>query len=75
MDVTTLKKFTSWCVCYDSSLSWIDDIDWTCSAEYMKEKFRRGFDYAGNSGVCVYFYRSIDEKNQTALLNWIETHF
>lgn len=75
MDKLSIEKFTAWCSCYDSSLSWIDDIAWTCSTEYMKEKFRRDFDYAGNTGVCVHFYRSLDSKNQQALLEWIETHF
>lgn len=75
MDTSLVKKFAAWCACYDSSLMWMDDIQWTCSADYMREKFTRGFDYAGNSGVGVYFFQSCDERNQQALLDWINEHY
>ena len=68
------EKFANFCYNFDSSLDWIDQIQWGCSTEYMKEKFRRYYDRCGNAGVVVCFFLGCDAFNQEALLNYIDTH-
>jgi hypothetical protein len=72
MNKLLAKKFADFCYNFDSSLSWIDEIQWTCDASYMKEKFRRGYDLCGNAGVVVYFFLQCDIHNQEALLDYID---
>ena len=35
-----IKKFVEFAYNYDSSLTWIDKINWTCNAEHIKNKFK-----------------------------------
>ena len=74
MDKILAEKFANFCYNFDSSLNWIDKIQWGCSAEYMKEKFRRCYDLCGNAGVVVYFYMTCDAHNRDALLDYINDH-
>ena len=70
-NLTAIAAFAGWAYNFDSSLSWIDEIQWSCSSDYIKEKFRKFYSYCGNAGVMVCFFQSLDDFNQKALVDWI----
>lgn len=67
-----IKKFVEFGFNYDSSLVWIDKINWTCNAEHIKNKFQDAREIGGIYGVMPLFFSMLDEHNQQALLNYID---
>lgn len=67
--------FVNWAYNFDSSLSWIDEIEWGCDSEHIKEKFRDSFDYCGNAGVMVYWFGQLDKYNQKQFIDWLLKKF
>lgn len=66
-----IKKFVEFGFNYDSSLTWIDKINWTCNAEHIKNKFQDAREIGGIYGVMPLFFSMLDEHNQQALLEYI----
>ena len=66
-----IKKFVEFGFNYDSSLVWIDNINWTCNAEHIKCKFQEAREIGGIYGVMPLFFSMLDEHNQQALLEYI----
>ena len=68
-----IKKFVQFCHNYDSSLLWIDKLNWTCNAEHIKNKFKQAREIGGLYGVMPVFFSMLDEHNQQALIEYINT--
>ena len=71
MNYNDIKKFVAFGFNYDSSLTWIDKITWTCNAEHIKNKFREAREIGGIYGVMPLFFSMLDEHNQQALIEYI----
>lgn len=68
-----IKKFVEFAFNYDSSLVWIDKINWTCNAEHIKNKFQEAREIGCIYGVMPLFFSMLDEHNQQALIEYINT--
>jgi hypothetical protein len=73
MNHNDIKKFVAFGFNYDSSLVWIDKINWTCNAEHIKNKFIDARELGGIYGVMPLFFSMLDEHNQQALLEYVNT--
>lgn len=68
-----IKKFVEFAFNYDSSLTWIDELNWTCNAEHIKGKFQEARKIGGIYGVMPLFFSMLDEHNQQTLIEYINT--
>ena len=68
-----IKKFVEFAFNYDSSLTWIDTLNWTCNAEHIKNKFIEARYIGGIYGVMPLFFSMLDEHNQQTLIDYINT--
>ena len=75
MECKDIKKFVHFGYCYDSSLNWIDQINWSCNSEHIKNKFREAREGGGMYGVMPLFFGMLDERNQKALIEYIDKHY
>ena len=73
MKLQDIKKFVEFGFNYDSSLDWIDKINWTCNAEHIKNKFIDAREIGGIYGVMPLFFSMLDKNNQQALIEYINT--
>ena len=75
MNCNDINKFIRFGFNYDSSLRWIDTINWTCNADHIKNKFMDARETAGMYGVMPLFFSSLDAQNQQALIDYINNEF
>lgn len=74
MNYQDIKKFVEFAFNYDSSLTWIDKLNWTCDAEHIKGKFQDAREIGGLYGVVPLFFSMLDEHNRQVLVEYISNH-
>lgn len=75
MDKNQIKKFVSFGFNFGSDLRWMDRVGWHCSADHMRNKFRQAQATAGTFGAMFYFFSELDDRNQQALIDFVNENF
>ena len=68
MNYEDIKNFVEFAYNYDSSLTWIDKLNWNCNPEHIKNKFIQARETGGIYGVIPLFFSMLDEHNRHTLV-------